>query len=302
MSKIKVKIEEKNDGMVIRQFLKEEMGLSTRLIRSASIEKRILVNDEPVRMRKVIKVGDVVEVELSRNESQNITPENIPIDIIYEDEDILVVNKPPFMVVHPTKSHQSGTLANGILYYFSESNQNCIVRLVSRLDMNTSGLIIIAKNQFAHMALSKEMQNNNLEKRYIAIVHGHMEEEQGTIDAPIYKLDTEEDSFRRVVDDRGQRSITHYKVIERLKEADVVECLLETGRTHQIRVHLSHLGHPIYGDTLYGYGEEDAEKEFIDRQALHAYKLKFNSPRTKVLLDLKADIPEDMQKLIYKLK
>lgn len=302
MSKIKVKIEKNNDGIVIRQFLKEEMGLSTRLIRSASIEKRILVNDEPVRMRKILKVGDVVEIELNRNESQNIAPENIPLDIIYEDEDILVVNKPPFMVVHPTKSHQSGTLANGILYYFNESNQNCIVRLVSRLDMNTSGLIIIAKNQFSHMALSREMQNNNLEKRYIAIVHGHMEEENGTIDAPIYKLDTEEDSFRRVVDDRGQRSITHYRVIQRLKDSDVVECLLETGRTHQIRVHLSYLGHPIYGDTLYGYGEDDEEKELIDRQALHACRLKFNSPRTKLLLDLKADIPEDMKKLISKLQ
>lgn len=302
MSKIKVKIEKNNDGIVIRQFLKEEMGLSTRLIRSASIEKRILVNDEPVRMRKILKAGDVVEIELNRNESQNIAPENIPLDIIYEDEDILVVNKPPFMVVHPTKSHQSGTLANGILYYFNESNQNCIVRLVSRLDMNTSGLIIIAKNQFSHMALSREMQNNNLEKRYIAIVHGHMEEENGTIDAPIYKLDTEEDSFRRVVDDRGQRSITHYRVIQRLKDSDVVECLLETGRTHQIRVHLSYLGHPIYGDTLYGYGEDDEEKELIDRQALHACRLKFDSPRTKLLLDLKADIPEDMKKLICKLQ
>lgn len=302
MSKIKVKIEKKNDGIVIRQFLKEEMGLSTRLIRSASIEKRILVNDEPVRMRKILKAGDIVEIELNRNESQNITPENIPLDIIYEDEDVLVVNKPPFMVVHPTKSHQSGTLANGILYYFNESNQNCIVRLVSRLDMNTSGLIIIAKNQFAHMALSREMQNNNLEKRYIAIVHGHMEEENGTIDAPIYKLDTEEDSFRRVVDDRGQRSITHYRVIQRLKDSDVVECLLETGRTHQIRVHLSYLGHPIYGDTLYGYGEEDEEKKLIDRQALHACRLKFNSPRTKLLLDLKTDIPEDMKELISKLQ
>ena len=302
MSKIKVKIEKNNDGIVIRQFLKEEMGLSTRLIRSASIEKRILVNDEPVRMRKVLKAGDIVEIELNRDEKQNITPENIPLDIIYEDDDILVVNKPPFMVVHPTKSHQSGTLANGILYYFNESKQNCIVRLVSRLDMNTSGLIIIAKNQFAHMALSREMQNNNLEKRYIAIVHGHLKEENGTIDAPIYKLDTEEDSFKRVVDNRGQRSITHYRVIQRLKDSDVVECLLETGRTHQIRVHLSHLGHPIYGDTLYGYGEEEEEKELIDRQALHACKLKFNSPRTKLLLDLEADIPEDMKKLISKLQ
>lgn len=299
MSTLERKVDKKYDGIVIRQFLKEELELSTRLIRSASIEKRILVNNIPVRMRCVLKEGDVVTIKLSKNESQNITPEKMDLNIVYEDDDILVLNKPPFMVVHPTKSHQSGTLANGVLNYFQETEQNCIVRLVSRLDMNTSGLIIIAKNQFAHMTLSKEMQKNALEKRYIAIVHGHLDEMEGTINAPIYKLDDEESAFKRVVDERGQESITHYKVIKRLKDSDVVECLLETGRTHQIRVHLSHLGHPIYGDTLYGYGEE--EEDLIKRQALHAYGLNFKSPKTKEELSLRADLPQDMQELIEKL-
>ena len=299
MSKIEKTVEDKYDKVVIREYLKEELGLSTRLIRSASIEKRILVNNEPVRMRKVLNRNDIVTVILDRKESQNINPEEMDIDVIYEDEDILVVNKEPFMVVHPTKSHQSGTLANGLIYYFKKTNQNCIVRLVSRLDMNTSGLIIVAKNQFAHMQLSKEMQENHLEKRYIAIVHGHMEEEEGTINKPIYKLDNEENSFKRVVDERGQESITHYKVIKRLKDADVVECLLETGRTHRIRVHLSYLGHPIYGDTLYGYGEE--EMDLINRQALHACALKFQSPKNRNELLLKAPIPKDMEELIKKL-
>lgn len=299
MSTLERKVDKKYDGIVIRQFLKEELELSTRLIRSASIEKRILVNNIPVRMRCVLKEGDVVTIKLSKNESQNITPEKMDLNIVYEDDDILVLNKLPFMVVHPTKSHQSGTLANGVLNYFQETEQNCIVRLVSRLDMNTSGLIIIAKNQFAHMTLSKEMQKNALEKRYIAIVHGHLDEMEGTINAPIYKLDDEESAFKRVVDERGQESITHYKVIKRLKDSDVVECLLETGRTHQIRVHLSHLGHPIYGDTLYGYGEE--EEDLIKRQALHAYGLNFKSPKTKEELSLRADLPQDMQELIEKL-
>lgn len=300
MSTLERKVDKSYDGVVIRQFLKEALELSTRLIRTASIEKRILVNNEPVRMRKVLKEGDLVTIKLSRKESQNITPEKIDLNIVYEDDDILVLNKPPFMVVHPTRSHQSGTLANGVLYYFQESNQNCIVRLVSRLDMNTSGLIIIAKNQFSHMSLSKEMEKNALEKRYIAIVHGHLDEMEGTINAPIYKLDDEENAFKRVVDERGQESITHYKVIERLKNDDVVECLLETGRTHQIRVHLNHLGHPIYGDTLYGYGEE--EEDLINRQALHAYGLDFKSPRTKEELALRAELPEDMKELIEKLR
>ena len=300
MSTLKKKVEEKYDGIVIREFLKEELELSSRLIRRAAIEKRIFVNKEAVRMRKVLHTGDIVEVKLERVESQDIIPEKMNLNIVYEDDDILVLNKPPYTVVHPTRGYPTGTLANGILYYFNETNQNCIVRLVSRLDMDTSGLIIIAKNQYAHMALSKEMQLNHLEKRYLAVVHGHLEEEEGTIDLPIFKPENEESIFKRIIDERGQRSITHYKVIKKFENADLVECLLETGRTHQIRVHLSHIGHPIYGDTLYGYGED--EKELIPRQALHAYGLDFKSPRTKEQLSLRAELPEDILNLIDKLK
>ena len=149
------------------------------------------------------------------------------------------------------------------------------------------------------MALSKEMQKKNLEKRYLAIVHGHLDEMEGTIEAPIYKPEVE-GSVKRVVDERGQRSVTHYKVIERFEKGDLVECLLETGRTHQIRVHMNHIGHPIYGDGLYGFGDE--EKDLIERQALHAYGLVFESPRTKEKLTLRADMPQDMMDLIEKLK
>ena len=299
MSTLEKKVEEKYDGIVIREFLKEELELSSRLIRRAAIEKRIFVNKEAVRMRKVLHTGDIVEVKLERVESQNIIPEKMELNIVYEDEDILVLNKPPYTVVHPTRGYPTGTLANGVLYYFNETNQNCIVRLVSRLDMDTSGLIIIAKNQYAHMALSKEMQLNHLEKRYLAVVHGHLQKEEGTIDLPIFKPEDEESIFKRIIDERGQRSITHYKVVKKFKDATLVECLLETGRTHQIRVHLSHIGHPIYGDTLYGYGEE--EKELIPRQALHAYGLDFKSPRTKEKLSLRAEVPEEILNLINKL-
>ena len=300
MSILEKKVINIEEGTKIREYLKTELGLSTRLIRSASIDKRIFVNDEVVKMNRILNIGEVIKIDLAKDESQDIAPEKMDIDIIYEDEDILVVNKKPFMVVHPTKNYQSGTLANGVINYFMESNQNCIVRLVSRLDMNTSGLIIIAKNQFAHGMLSKEMSDNNVEKRYLAIVHGNLEKESGTIDLPIYKPEGIENGIRRVIDERGQRSITHYKLIESFGDASLVECKLETGRTHQIRVHLSSIGHPIYGDTLYGAGEE--EEDLIKRQALHAYALDFKSPRTGELLSLKSELPQDMKELINKLK
>ncbi|NOW88230.1 23S rRNA pseudouridine1911/1915/1917 synthase [Clostridium beijerinckii] len=286
-------------GTKIREYLKVELGLSTRLIRSASLGKRIFVNDEVVKMNRVLNEGEIIKIDLAKDESQDIAPEKMDIDIVYEDEDILVVNKKPFMVVHPTKSYQSGTLANGVINYFMESGQNCIVRLVSRLDMNTSGLIIIAKNQFSHGMLSKEMSENKVEKKYLALVHGIMKEKQGTIDLPIYKPEGIENGIRRVIDERGQRSITHYKVVEEYNESSLVECKLETGRTHQIRVHLSRLGHPIYGDTLYGDGDEE---DLIKRQALHAFGLDFKSPRSGEILSLRAELPDDMKELISKLK
>lgn len=300
MSILEKQVDNIEKGTKIREYLKVELGLSTRLIRSASLDKRIFVNGEVVKMNRVLNLGEVIKIDLAKDESQDIAPEKMDIDIVYEDEDILVVNKKPFMVVHPTKSYQSGTLANGVIYYFMESGQNCIVRLVSRLDMNTSGLIIIAKNQFSHGMLSKEMSENKVEKKYLALIHGIMKEKQGTIDLPIYKPEGIENGIRRVIDERGQRSITHYKVVEEYDESSLVECKLETGRTHQIRVHLSHLGHPIYGDTLYGYGDEVGD--LIKRQALHAYGLDFKSPRSGEVLSLRANLPDDMNELIKKLK
>ena len=297
MSTLEKSVDKIFEGRKIREYLKEEMGLSSRLISGAAIDKRILVNNNPVRMNYVLKENDKIVINLNKKESQNIEPEKIDIDIVYEDSEIIVVNKRPNMVVHPTKRYQSGTLANALLYYFKETNQDCIVRLVSRLDMDTSGLIIIAKNQYAHMELSKNMQDNEIEKRYLTLVHGHMEEVEGTIDKPIYRPEVE-GNLKRVIDDRGQRSITHYKVIERLENADLVECLLETGRTHQIRVHMSYIGYPVYGDPKYGKKKDDQSHG----QFLHAKKLGFIHPTTGEYLEFECPLPDYFQAKLDELK
>lgn len=295
MSFLKYEVSKEEQGSKLSNYLKNTLKLSTRLIRSSFREKNVFVNKKYERASYIIKNNDVITINLQKEESQNILPVKMDLDIRYEDEDLLIINKSAGMVVHPTKSHINETLTNGVLYYFKETGQKCIVRLVSRLDMDTSGLIIIAKNQYSHMKLSEELKKPQYEKNYIAIIHGNMESKEGTINLPI--LRPEDGSIKRVVNDLGQESITDYKVIERIGKDDVVRLCLRTGRTHQIRVHLSYLGHPIYGDSL--YGEED---ELIKRQALHAYRLVLPQPRTMEKICIETELPKDMDNLISKLK
>lgn len=289
-NKLVYKITEENDGVHLINFLKYEIKMSTRLTRKLVHNGYVKLNGGIARNRNVLKVGDVIDITLPSNETQDIEPEDIPIDVVYEDADLLVVNKPPFMVVHPTKGHPNGTLANAVVNYFRKTNQDCIVRLVNRLDRDTSGLIIIAKSQFAHQAMARKLQDNAIQKYYIAVVNGVMEG-SGTIDLPIDRPSIE--SIKRQVMEGGQRAITHYEVLDSGENMSKVLVRLETGKTHQIRVHMSHIGHPIIGDSLYG---EESSK--IDRQALHAYKLKFNSIRDDKILEITADIPEDIKKIL----
>lgn len=290
MANLNFQIEKEYEGYKLTDYLKSEVGLSSRIIRKSLREQRVLVNGNAKRARYSLIEGDKLEVIINTKETQDIEPENIPIDIAYEDEDIIVVNKPPFMVVHPTRSHQSGTLANAVTYYFRSKGDDSIIRLINRLDRDTSGLVIIGKSQYAHMAMAKKMETNEIKKSYITIVEGELKG-QGTINAPIGR--PSEDSLMRCVMDNGQNSITHYKVLKSSKSMSMVEVLLETGRCHQIRVHMKHIGHTIVGDTLYG-----KESNLVKRQALHAYKLEFNTIRDNIPLQILSNIPRDLNILV----
>lgn len=283
------------EEMTLKEILLDKLNFSIRSLSKMKREQTVLVNKEFKKPSTKIKKGDLIEVKIDE-EMANFMPQDLKLDILYDDFDLIMVNKPPFMVVHPTKSHCDNTVANGVTYYIKEKKENVKIRFVNRLDMNTSGLVIVAKNAYAHHTLSNDMSLDNVEKVYIAVVKGVVKKDRGTINLPIFR--PSEDSIKRVVDDKGQVSITHYEVLERLNDATVLKLRLETGRTHQIRVHLSHIGHGIIGDELYGYVDEN----LINRQALHAYSLKFNQPRTKENLEFKADLPEDMKNLIEKLR
>lgn len=288
-------VEEDYADIKLREYLKNKLNLSTRFINDTARSRRIQVNKKCEKLNYILKPDDKIEIDVKKEESQNIEPQKIELDIVYEDEDIIVVNKPPGIVVHPTKSYPDKTLANGLLYHFHEEGESCIVRLVSRLDMDTSGLILTAKNQFSHMSLARDMKLDSFKKQYMAVVHGNLKENSGTINAPIYRVGG--DTIKRVIDERGQQSITHYEVIKNYNNGALLRLVLETGRTHQIRVHLSSIGHPIYGDLLYG-----GEADLISRQALHAYKLAFPHPRTGKIIELETELPDDMKELIKKLE
>ena len=294
MSFLKFKIIDEVESLKIRDYLKYEQGLSSRFIKQAAIERRVLVNGNSVKLNYYLKKDDEIKIKIDRaNETQNIDPIFMELDIVYEDESILVVNKPPFIVVHPSKSHGI-SLANGLMYHFKESKSDTIVRIVNRLDMNTSGLLVIAKNQYSHMFLSNLIRDNIFKKQYLAIVHGNLSETEGIVEKNIYR--STEDSIKRVVHDtEGQYAKTIYKVIERYENSDLVKVLIETGRTHQIRVHMNYLGHPIIGDDLYGF-----KTNGVERQLLHANKISFVHPYTKENLTFEASAPDDMINYINK--
>ena len=284
-----------DENLTLKEVLLDKLNFSVRSLSKMKRYKTVKVNNQYIKPSDTVKKGDLIEVEIIEDMAE-FQPQNLNLDILYDDFDIIMVNKPPFMVVHPTKSHFENTIANGVTDYIIKQKEKVKIRFVNRLDMNTSGLVIVAKNPYAQFVLSSDMKDDKVEKMYIAVVKGIVKEDFGTINEPIYR--PTDDSVKRIVHEDGQPSVTHFEVVERLKDATVLKLRLETGRTHQIRVHLNHIGHGIIGDELYGHVDEN----LINRQALHAYSLKFNQPRTREILEFKAPLPKDMEELIEKLK
>ncbi|MBU5257040.1 RluA family pseudouridine synthase [Tissierella praeacuta] len=288
-----VVFEVQEDRLDLEDFLSSK-DISGRLFRKLYKAKQIYVNGKFKRKGLTLEKGAVVSIYME-DESENTKPEKMDIDIVYEDFDFLILNKQPNIVVHPTKSHQENTLSNGISYYFKEKGIKKKIRFVNRLDMDTTGILIVAKNPFAHQQMALQFESHKVEKKYQAIVDGIVEKDEDYIDLPIGR--EEDKSIRKTVTEEGQDALTKYTVIERYKEATLLDVQIFTGRSHQIRVHLDHIGHPIIGDSLY-----NKESPYIDRQALHSYYLKVKHPRTKEAIEFIAPLPKDMEKLIDHLK
>lgn len=286
------------DGWLLRTILRQRMALSRKLLSRLKLtEQGITVNGERRYTNTRVRAGDTVEVRMQQERSDDILPEPIPFDMIYEDEHLLIVNKAAGIVVHPTSGHYTGTLANGVVHYWRSRGENFRFRPVHRLDQETSGVLAIAKNPYVHQHISAQMKANRTKKEYVALVHGVMTEQRGTIRAPI---DRDPDSPHiRIVTEKGYPAVTHYEVEERYARATRLRLWLETGRTHQIRVHLQHIGHPLIGDKLYlpppGQAEPPA---LIGRHALHAARLGFTHPISRRWVEFAAELPDDMAGLI----
>ena len=276
----------------INQILEKEFDFSTRLLAKLIKNKQILLNGFSVDTRNEISINDEIIVKLDLEEdNSNIVPTKMNIEIIYEDEWFLVINKPAGIAIHPSRMHYTDSLSNGIRYYFDKIGLKKKVRPVNRLDFDTSGIVIFAKCEYIQECFIKQMNNKTFKKEYLAIVNGILENKKGSISFPIARK--EGSIIERCVSDIGQPSVTHYEVLSTFENYSLVKCYLETGRTHQIRVHFAAISHPLIGDTLYGN-----PSDLISRQALHSYKISCIHPIFNKKVEFICDIPLDMKKLI----
>lgn len=277
-------------GMRVSKFLKIRNYPEGCISRLRHEEGTIRFNKEVVHMNFVFYEEGVLEVLIHEKEiSEKIVPVNMPVDIVYEDEDLIVVNKPAFMPIHPSLNNYTNTLANALAYYFEEKGEGIVFRCINRLDRDTTGLTLVAKHYLSGGILSEAMKNRRIHREYVGIVSGADIEDEGTVDAPIGRVNGSTIE-RRVDYQNGEWAITHYRVIERGNDWSLVRFNLETGRTHQIRVHMKYIGHPLPGDFLY-----NPQDNRMERQALHGERLVFEHPISGKTMDLTAALPTDMK-------
>ncbi len=289
-------------GERIDKYLSEQLEDMTRShIQKLIKENMVRVNGMTVKSNFKLSASDQIEVEIPELKEPDILPENIPLDILYEDQDILVVNKPKGMVVHPAPGHYTGTLVNAIMYHCKDnlSGINGVMRpgIVHRIDMDTTGSLLICKNDRAHQALAEQLKEHSITRKYHAIVHGRLKENEGTIDKPIgrHPIDRKKMSVHCT---NGREAVTHYRVLKRFQQFTYIECQLETGRTHQIRVHMSSIGHPILGDQVYGPAKCPYK---LQGQTLHAKVLGITHPTTGEYMEFDAPLPDYFQGLLEKM-
>lgn len=276
----------------VRDVLKNYFLVSSRLLLKLKNNNCVFLNNKKCSINSTISLGDIVSFSLDYEEdNSNIVATNIPLNIVYEDDCLLIINKQPNVAIHPSMLHYDNSLSNGVKFYFDSIGLKKKIRPVNRLDRNTSGLVIFAKNEYVQEFLIKQMKNNTFSKEYLAILEGILNKKKGTIIAPIARK--KDSIIERCVDESGDFSITHYKVIKEFNNLSLVNFKLETGRTHQIRVHSSYIGHPILGDDLYGN-----KSSLIYRQALHSYKISFIHPKTREKMCFEIDLPKDMLSIV----
>ena len=282
----------------IDSYLATKLDISRSKIQKLIKEGKVLVNDKLISANYLVKLNDQIQVNDELNYEISVEPENIPLDIVYEDDDLLVINKASGMVVHPAPGHYTNTLVNALLYRFNiTSCDKMRPGIVHRLDKDTSGLMLVAKNEETHEKLSKMIGNKEVERRYLAITTGVIKTDTGTIDAPIGR-DQRNRLKMQVTDVNAKEAITHFKVLKRYKANTLIECILETGRTHQIRVHLAYINYPIVNDPL--YGKEKNCTEF--GQMLHSKSIRFNHPRTNKELYFEVEPPKEFKEKLEELE
>ncbi|MCC2826502.1 RluA family pseudouridine synthase [Faecalicatena orotica] len=290
-------------GVRIDKYLAEQLPDITRsylqkLLKDGSVQ----MNGKPVKTSTKTAAGAVIELTIPEPEEPEILPEDIPLDILYEDSDVILINKPKDMVVHPAAGHYTGTLVNALMYHCKGdlSGINGVLRpgIVHRIDKDTTGVLIVCKNDKAHNALAEQLKEHSITRKYRAIVCGNLKEDEGTVDAPLGRHPQDRKKMA-IVRTGGKRAVTHYRVLERFGNYTYIECQLETGRTHQIRVHMASLGHPLLGDEAYGRVKSPFK---LEGQTLHAMVLGFIHPTTGEYMEFEAPLPEYFEKLLEKLR